>query len=521
MEYPVHGGRSVRPTRGDIRRIVRRGARSIAKIRQLTGEFLADAGGGIMMTFAYSMVVMVVATGMVIDLGRAYTVKSRITYALDAAGLAVGTTKGTEAELQQVMLDYFNANYRADELGVPATPTMVFTNIKGNKGIELSARADVPMMFVRLIGIKQVPVAAATSILEETAGFEIAMVLDNTGSMGQSKMNQLRIAAADFVEVIYGPGVTSLPNVWISVVPYTAAVNIGASHADWLAPWDRVNASPSDFAPTTWKGCVEARLAGGLDETDAPPNDPFKSFYWLPAADNDWGPTTNPSSIDKPNHRIGPNVNCADPILPLTNDRTQTDAAIANMVSWSRGGTAGSFGLVWGWRTLSPKWRGRWGAPTPATHPLDYGENMMEKVVIMMTDGVNQIVQRTEDDVPVHSKAHTDANYPSGHPYRLTAVTEGLSDYTSYGRIKQAGWASIAVAKTAINTKFSTICEKMKAEGIIIYTVTFELTDVDTKALYENCASSPANYFDATGGQSLSDAFKKIGEDITRLRVAH
>ena len=40
------------------------------------------------------------------------------------------------------------------------------------------------------------------------------------------------------------------------------------------------------------------------------------------------------------------------------------------MKPWRRGGTTGNLGLAWGWRMVSPNWRGLWG--DTADLPLDY-----------------------------------------------------------------------------------------------------------------------------------------------------
>ena len=61
------------------------------------------------------------------------------------------------------------------------------------------------------------------------------------------------------------------------------------------------------------------------------------------------------------------------------------------MGAWSRGGTAGNEGLAWGWRVLSPRWRGLWGGNTPNTRPLDYKTANTDKVAVILTDGDNQV----------------------------------------------------------------------------------------------------------------------------------
>ena len=81
---------------------------------------------------------------------------------------------------------------------------------------------------------------------------EIALVLDVTGSMAGAPMTALRNAATDLVNIIYGPNDT-LPNLWVSVVPYTSTVNIGRGRSGWLAAGS-LNAS--SYGNTVWRGCV-------------------------------------------------------------------------------------------------------------------------------------------------------------------------------------------------------------------------------------------------------------------------
>ena len=64
--------------------------------------------------------------------------------------------------------------------------------------------------------------------------------------------------------------------------------------------------------------------------------------------------------------------------------------AIDEMAPWHRGGTMANLGLAWGWRVLSPKWRGRWDGDLPEELPLDYETPNMEKVVVLLTDGNNE-----------------------------------------------------------------------------------------------------------------------------------
>ena len=147
-----------------------------------------------------------------------------------------------------------------------------------------------------------------------------------------------------------------------------------------------------------------------------------------------------------------------------------------------RGGTTGNLGLTWGWRTLSPQWRGLWGGETPSTHPLDYGTAFMEKVVVILTDGNNQFHDQD---------SHT---------------STPASDWTAYGRIEavpgvNSGSSAAdrrAQGRAVLDTRMADTCAAMKTAGIRIYSITFGGSpDPTAQALFRACATTPAMYWHA------------------------
>jgi hypothetical protein len=349
---------------------------------------------------------------------------------------------------------------------------------------------------MRIFGQDNMTVSSRTVIERKTTGLELALVLDNTGSMWGSKFSAVQTAAFDLVSIIYG-GETVVDNMWVSIVPYTATVNIGTSHSDWLNTSDRVHASIGDFSSPGWKGCVEAR-ANALDEGDARPSAaPFGSCLYEATTrtqDNNW-PSFKLALGDRNNGR-GPNLGCGPEILPLTASKTTVDAAVANMGAWHRGGTTGNLGLTWGWRTLSSAWRGLWGGATPATHPLDYDAPLMEKVAVILTDGNNQFYD--------HDKG-------SGTP---------KSDYTAYGRLADLGFTNRNAGRQELDSRMTETCTAMKAEGITIYSIIFgSLPDSGAQDLFRSCAMTPAMYFYAPSNADLAQVFKAIGGDLANLRI--
>jgi hypothetical protein len=174
-------------------------------------------------------------------------------------------------------------------------------------------------------------------------------------------------------------------------------------------------------------------------------------------------------------------------------------AAIDEMQPWHRGGTMANLGLAWGWRILSPTWQGMWGGATPSELPLDYDTPLMDKVAIMLTDGVNQWY-----------------DWPTGLPNNRDA------DYTAYERVSEGrlGTTNGGAATTEINNRMLTVCNAMKSQGIIIFAITFRLSNTATQNLYRSCATSPAHYFDSPSNDDRQDVFHEIGNELTNLRLA-
>jgi hypothetical protein len=327
------------------------------------------------------------------------------------------------------------------------------------------------------------------------------------------------------------------------------------------------------YAPRDWGGCVEGRYQNGLDETeDAPGSGPltrFQPFYWASTllqpdgtqpvdaqgrpipGDNDWiraiaGVSNSAFAITeqwraaRENYSVGPSLGCPEtPILSLSPSRTAVLAAIASLRSTNRGGTMANLGLQFGWFAISPQWKGLWGDPTPANRPVDYGTPFTDKVIVLMTDGQNEWY-----DFPGGAPgACSDTNINSGPasglnrlpgvaninipPFRLNACPPGYTaptnnaDYSGYGRLAEGrlGVTTNAQAVPRLNERTARLCENIKAQGIILYTITFNLTNVTTQNLFRACATAPEFYFNSPNQAALQAAFRTIGTQLVNLRL--
>ncbi|MND96963.1 hypothetical protein D3C80_892700 [compost metagenome] len=169
-------------------------------------------------------------------------------------------------------------------------------------------------------------------------------------------------------------------------------------------------------------------------------------------------------------------VDCpAAVIQPLTSNRKTLTDLIDGLVA--KGGTAGQIGLAWGWYAVSESFNSLW--PTYFAGPKNAAETI--KSVILMTDGefnVNYCSGVNTDDI--------DCSATNGNPF--AQATE--------------------------------LCTNMKADGIIVYTVGFQIDDANAASILKSCASGPDRAYLPQTGDDLSKNFAEIGQDITRLRIS-
>lgn len=507
-------------------------------------RLLRDERGATAVMLAVLLVPLLAFVGISVDTARGYFLKARLNQAIDAAALAGGRVF-FEADRDQDVKDFFAANFPDGFMGATVSPLTINADpIEGS--IEVMASATMDTTFMTLIGQSSMTVSARTVVQRAERGMELVLVMDNTGSMStNNRIGNMRSAAHELVSILYGTK-TSIPDFYVSIVPYAASVNIGVGNDGWLAsgaidqlayeyPESEVSSSNCKGSNTAfdhgfdactvgtkdtrtglsqadceavgiwnqssqsclvangWSGCVMAR-SGGNDLTDASPAAaPFAPFHW----ERYTGGSTHwihnrylPNRIRETSSSSarGPNRGCVTEIRPHLTTRGDVDEAIDDMVSHFWGLTHIPLGLVWGWRLLSPDWRGEWGN---AELPLNYDEPLSDKVVVLLTDGVNTV----QDNV-----------------------------YTAYGWPDDGALGATTTEATAtLNQKLSTICTAMKNEGIVIYAITFEVPESDEgqtiRTLFENCATSPSHYFNSYGGGELNTAFRTIANQLSNLRI--
>ncbi len=467
-------------------------------------RFAREEEGMTLPVLGLVFMVLIGLTGTAVDAARFQLVQSRLSFALDAAGLAAGATMNT-TNIETELAKYMAANFPEDYLGA-ATPSVSAQVSDDNMVIDLSATTTVPTTFMNLFGYTSMTITALSQVTRTASGLELVMALDVTGSMKwDGKLSAMKTAATSLVNVLYG-NKTEVDHLWIGLVPFSQTVNIGTGRTSWI---NQTVFATQSWGPVSWGGCVDARDSSSGDTVDDPPTTQTYKAYLSPSTDNRpypyntytytyanrWitqrTPTIKyyyPFDEDVP----GSNAYCPTTMTPMTASKTTILNGINALTA--QGNTHINLGALWAWNMLSPRWRGLWGGEMDAEGlPLDYGTEHMNKAVILLTDGENTMSQ------PIYT----------------------AYGYLSDGRLGTT--TSTTTARTTLNTKLSTVCTTMKNRGIYVYVIALGgSTDIgtSTRTLLKNCASAGNYYFESPTASELQGVFNAIADSLSNLRVS-
>ena len=199
----------------------------------LMRRFAADRSGAIVLLFGLTLVLILGFVGGAIDYANAYRYRAKIQNALDSAALAAGReidVGSSNSTAKQVAQDVFKAN-----LG-PGYVSSASMDLDIDDGVvTANAGLNVDTQILGVLGISQFPVGATSKVNVSGGTFEVALVLDNSGSMSGSRISDLKTASVSLTDILFGAETTS-NRVSMSVVPFSASVNVGTQYstAAWM-----------------------------------------------------------------------------------------------------------------------------------------------------------------------------------------------------------------------------------------------------------------------------------------------
>lgn len=510
---------------------------------RLAARLKASTAGGVAMMFGLALPVISLTALAGVDIHRASSVKMNLQDALDAATLAAARSDFTDDEgITDVGLAALRANMQA----YPNTSLIedqVSFHLTDEGVVVASARAEVETLVANMFLGENIDVGVGAEVMRSNYRIELALVIDNTGSMGSGgKLRAAQSAATSLVERLAEAAARSVEDdaVRIALIPFSQTVRVGSQYrtANWM---DRsANANGNDYIfsgggerlamfnrlNVDWAGCVESRPYP-YDTLDTAPTasnrDTLFVHYFAPDEpdvndyDDDWvwdnyrtdnnylddGLSATSSNKDwwkrlrrtqkysnSPNlsYDKGPNRGCTlEPITRLTTDYESITDSIDDMTA--TGNTNIPIGLMWGWHALSPNAPFRDGRP--------YGEDRLQKIAILMTDGDN-------------------VNSTYANPNNSTYAGVG---YIGQGRLgldeDSSGWQR----RDAMDSRLAELCANMQESDVILYTVGVGV-DSRTQELLRGCATTPDNFFNVSGAGGIADAFDRIAGSIENLRIS-
>ena len=500
-----------------------------------------DERGAAAMIFALALVLLAPLTLGVFDIYIASNQRQKLQDALDAAALyAARSAAQSDKDINEVGQRALKANLQS------FTGSALITSNFKLDGAKVVGTAEMTPLALATGFFQHGNVTATSEVLRAMDRLEVALVLDNTGSMAGTKLSTLKDAAKNLVDKLEAAGNRSTAEdpIQISLVPFSSTVRVAenvsvknyntSTHAGpgiplWLDPqakahWandeqdifdqkhtDRFGVLKSMKNNQVWGGCVESRRPP-YDVQDTAPFVADMASYFVPyfapdepdnssAYSNDYlNDGTNGSWWDRERNTDkyknkkpsggGPNEGCdLEPVQRLTTDMGRLKGAIDDMTA--NGTTDIPMGLVWGWHTLSPN--------APFQDGAAYGTKHNRKIIILMTDGDN--VNNTT------SWYNSNGSYYSGRAYLWQGLLEGADESSSSWQRTQA-----------MNARLALLCENIKKKDIVLYTVRVEVQSGDS-ALLRNCATDPEKFYDVQNVSQLGAAFDAIAGSIDNLRI--
>lgn len=476
--------------------------------RKVIGEkgLLKDQRGAAIVLFALAAVPMVGFVGMATDTARAYLVKSRMSSALDAAGLAGGRRFFAADRNQQINM-FFQANFPLGYMNALVSGPHIAVDEAAEK-LTLSAGATIPTTFMKVLGFNDLHVSAQTEITREMQALDVVIAMDMSGSMtnssgSTSRISAARNAASDLVNILYGNnGANDLLN--IGLVPWNSKVNVmteGTTFDDTLTitagvtafthPLTGAGQSDVYFAnnspvpllsppPADWRGCVYNRyIDNAFIDDDA---DILLGLQTMPGAD--WPAWELVGSEGEPVSggtctSSGGNGECTPclghGITPLQSTKQTIIDAIDDLRS-PRGTTNIPQGLGWAWRVLMPD--------APYTEAVANPEYDLQRAIVLLTDGQN-----------------------------FGGVGDGF---------KRVFGGGSSAGPDGMDDRLRLLSTNIKSAGVVLYVIQFANNGTALQTLLKEVASGPASpfYHYAPDDAALRAVFREIANDLSELRLS-
>jgi uncharacterized protein YegL len=258
--------------------------------------------------------------------------------------------KLTADELTQKAQEYFKAQFTRPEAVNVQITSQLSNPEKGSFTLTVAASSAINTTLARVLGHTQLNVASTAEVAWGIKKLELALALDNTGSMGSAgKLAALKTASHNLLNTLQNaakePG-----DVKVAIIPFDRMVNIGTGFKDEF--W--IDYTVKDIEKDKWNGCVIDRDQSHDVQDTTPVSTNYHTFF----------PANQCGSLAK--------------AMPLSTDWAALHAKVDQMTA--AGNTNVTIGLAWAWHALTSN--------APFTNAADPAPDL-DKVIVLLTDGEN------------------------------------------------------------------------------------------------------------------------------------
>lgn len=356
-----------------------------------THGFTTDENGSLTIFSLFMFVLILLITGMAVDMIRHENERVAMQNVLDSAILSATSVTQT-ADPETVINDYVT-KAGLDPTGVNVASTNFYAGgVLIGREVTATNNMQTNTMFMNMMGIDSLHGTTATTAMEAAENIEISLVLDISSSMGSnSRIDNLKIAAKEFVQTMYaGDGAARIS---ISIIPYFGGVVVSDEILSRLNAGGTVEtiANPSNYT-------------GALTEYPTEHSDSscvrFDPGDYLTRAIGPTTPLRRVSNFKRGNNSFtAPSVGsrwCKEDrasILAHENNPAILEAYIDNIVLGVY--TGGHIGMKWGVALLDPAFRpvidgmvdDNLLSEDVRGRPGNYDNTRVKKIIVLMTDG--------------------------------------------------------------------------------------------------------------------------------------
>lgn len=516
---------------------------------------------------ALLMVPIIGAVGLAFDYTNMLTIEARLSDSLDAAAFEAAKLY-MKSEPDSVISERAGELFAADlgQFVGQGSYSFSYDGVATDDGanvvkVSASVKYDPTFMpvFWHMLGqqSRSLSVARQSEVSLSASTVEVALVLDNSGSMYGEKIASLKEAADDLVDRLFASAAIGDDQdaVRMSIVPFAASVNVGSNYADatWMdttgvakyhhenfdwttiggvkqadGSWEKNGQKLTRFwlynkLGVSWGGCVEARpYPYNVDNTVPDPANPDTLFVPMFAPDEpDSGHYPNnylddglsggywrngkwyPGATDEQRLRNMAKYLNGKPNYRGSPNRSCTSDSLLPMTN-NKDAIKQKINELWANGNTDTTQGAAWGLHTltpggPFDGPRDFGAKGNIKAMVIMTDGEN-----------TYDSSYAAFGYASaGHGFDGTTYA-GNTDYRNM--------------PPAMDQHLTQVCSAAKDAGVMVFTIAFDVSSANIKQRLQDCASDNGSggklYFDAqNNGSDLQAAFGVIGAKISALRL--